>query len=130
MRLDDGHLISAECRGFAQERINLSNWINCGASTNTATTTIVCFALLLAELLMFVGCRLLLLLFWFMILIRSRRDGLVSEGVDPHFLQFLLDVSVPVVLDLVVSSPREVSCNLRPPAKRRTETMRMGFDSN
>jgi len=112
MRLDHGHLISAECRGFAQECSNLINWINCSStSTTTTTTTVACVValLLLGELFR-------VLLFWFLIFVGDRRDVLVSEGVDPHFLQFLLDVRVPVVLDLVVSSTRKVSRNLRPSA--------------
>jgi len=121
MRLDHGHLIRAECRGFAEECINLINWINCSrgsTSTGTVTTTsVTCVGFLLGELLI-VCCRFLLL--WVLTLVGNRRDGLVSKGVYPHFLQLLLDVGVPVVLDLIVSSPREMSCNLRPPTCKET----------
>jgi hypothetical protein len=39
----------------------------------------------------------------------------VGERVDPHLLELLLDVGVPVVLDLVVRSPWQVRRDLGPP---------------
>uniref|UniRef100_A0A0A9D9Y1 Uncharacterized protein n=1 Tax=Arundo donax TaxID=35708 RepID=A0A0A9D9Y1_ARUDO len=46
----------------------------------------------------------------------------VSDGVDAHLLELLLDVGVPVVLDLVVRPPGEPRRDLGPPvAKLRVE---------
>ncbi|BAT07970.1 Os09g0401050, partial [Oryza sativa Japonica Group] len=46
---------------------------------------------------------------------RSRVEGLVCDGVDPHLPELLLDVRVPVVLDLVVRPARQVRRDLGPP---------------
>ena len=82
----------------------------------SATTTTMTTSTILVDFLVHVAS----LLLWFLILVENRRDGLVSKGADPHFLQLLLDVGVPVVLDLIISSPREVSCNLKPPTCKET----------
>lgn len=57
------------------------------------------------------------------LLIRIRRDllvslfleGLVSDWINAHPNELLLDVGVPVVLDLVVRSSGQPSCYLGPP---------------
>ena len=42
-------------------------------------------------------------------------QALVGDGVDAHSQQLLLDVRVPVVLDLVVRPPVQVRRDRRPP---------------
>jgi hypothetical protein len=52
----------------------------------------------------------------------GRRERPVGDGVDAHLLELLLDVGVPVVLDLVVRPPRQPRRDLGPPvAELRVE---------
>jgi hypothetical protein len=46
---------------------------------------------------------------------RSWLKGLVGDRVDAHLPELLLDVRVPVVLDLVVRPPRQLRRDLGPP---------------
>lgn len=43
-------------------------------------------------------------------------NGLVSDRIDAHVAEFLLQSRVPVVLDVVVRSPWHLCSDERPPA--------------
>lgn len=56
------------------------------------------------------------------------RERAVSDGVDPHLQELLLQVRIPQVLDFVVGSPWKMPCNRRPPEHTRTSSTNQGLN--
>ena len=54
----------------------------------------------------------------------------MCHGVDSHLPQLLLDVGVPVVLDLVISSTREMRCDLGPSEVAHKTLASVAVESN